>query len=110
MQFIQLYIFRFSVDQLSVAKTGPAGMPPTPPDTPLDECFFTLPSPEMCPCPVQGCVEPPGLPQEERGCIAATIPPEEEQMELGGGESFEGRNRHRYTPESAFMPDMPGDY
>ena len=32
-----------------------AGMPPTPPDTPLDECSFPLPSPEMSTCPVPGC-------------------------------------------------------
>ena len=29
--------------------------PPTPPDTPLDECFFPMPSPELSTCLLQGC-------------------------------------------------------
>ena len=31
------------------------GMPPRPPDTPLDECFFPMPSPELSTCLLQGC-------------------------------------------------------
>ena len=54
-------------------------------------------------------VESLRVPQKERGHIAATTPQEEEQMESGGGESLEGRNRDHRTPASAFTQDVPGD-
>ena len=48
--------FTFSDTQLNMFFLGSkAGMPPTPPGTPLEECCFPPPNPETTACPVAGC-------------------------------------------------------